>query len=248
SVSCLRPAIAKPGRFCNFGPLLAHLLALGQAQSGIPAVPNPTELSLSCRVREKRANDVSFFLRQTGKAVFIEMSFTNKPGKDEKKLRVAIIEHLVDLSSPLAQIVVDFPHVGRRRRGVGLPLEFGHDLGERRLKRFIEGAARDLLFRWRPSKVIQIHGGSRLPHPHSHSIVPSDLNVFELQAPNFFCLSRRTISPIRQQFALSNSKRNFDDRRFARFSHYRHQSVRFCASYRQCRHWLSRRKYRQTRL
>jgi len=31
------------------------------------------------------------------------------------------------------------------------------------------------------------------------------------------------------------------------FNDYRYQLVRFRASYRQCRHWLSRWKYRQTR-
>jgi hypothetical protein len=34
----------------------------------------------------------------------------------------------------------------------------------------------------------------------------------------FFCPSRRTVSPIRQKFALLNLKRNFDDQRFCSVS------------------------------
>jgi hypothetical protein len=52
--------------------------------------------------------------------------------------------------------------------------------------------------------------------PHSHSIVPSDDKALIYQR-NFFAARQRTVSPIRQKFALLIPKTSFGDPRFARF-------------------------------
>ena len=46
---------------------------------------------------KERANDLALFFRQTGKETFIQMPLSNETGKDERKLRVPIIECLIDL-------------------------------------------------------------------------------------------------------------------------------------------------------
>src|SRR5439155_24493819 len=81
---------------------------------------------------KERANDLALLFRQSGKETFIQAPLSNETGKDERKLRVSIIECLVDLPPSLTEIVFDLPHLGRRRCGVSHSLEFGHYLGERR--------------------------------------------------------------------------------------------------------------------
>ena len=64
---------------------------------------------------------------------------------------------------------------------------------------------------------------------HSHSIVLRDLNALNYKR-QFFCARRRTVFPIRQKFALLNSKGNFGDPRFARFQQLSASIGRFSTS------------------
>jgi hypothetical protein len=76
--------------------------------------------------------------------------------------------------------------------------------------------------------------------PHSHSIVWSNHDAL-IQRCKFFQAPRRTVSAIRQKFALLISNRNFDNQRFARFQRLSTSIGRFTAQpWRLLAAWTSR--------
>src|ERR1700730_10516069 len=111
-------------------------------------------IALSFRHTSNRAaNEFVLFFRQTIEEGFLQMPSQDEIRAAEWKLRVAITEALVDLSAFPAKVILDIPHVRRRRCSGGPSLEFRHDLAERRLQCGIVGFARDFLFGWRPLQV-----------------------------------------------------------------------------------------------
>ena len=82
--------------------------------------------------------------------------------------------------------------------------------------------------------------------PYSHSIVPSDDKALIYQR-NFFAARQRTVSPIRQKFALLIPNTSFGDPRFARFQRLSVSIGRFSRNLRRGRHRQFAKKDRQRR-
>src|SRR5260370_40884655 len=101
--------------------------------------------SPASRERHVTANVLELVFRDASQLLLVEISFKNEAPEDQRELRVAIVEQLVDLPPSVPQLISNRPHVVDRHCGGRLCLELSHCTGQHRLTCRVKDAARDLL-------------------------------------------------------------------------------------------------------
>jgi hypothetical protein len=100
-------------------------------------------------------------IRQAGEPRFVQIAHGYELPKDKQKLRIAIVEHAINLPALPPQIVFHVPHFAGCRSCGRPSLELSHDAGQSRIEGGVESAPRDLLLGTGPSNILRAQ--ERLP-------------------------------------------------------------------------------------